>query len=90
MERRRQSQLLRGQEEINRLNRNFEGGRHGMLTPRSFHRIGKLGKGAFGVVDKYKSAKTGKVYAAKIVEVKNLIQEKMTEQFLKESKFFIF
>lgn len=86
MERLRAKPLLKGHSNIDRLNRNFEGGRHGVLKPRSFHRIGKLGKGAFGVVDKFKSAKTGKVYAAKIVSTVNLYKEKMSEQFLQESK----
>ena len=78
--------LLKDNLEIQELNKQFESGKHIELNLDSFHQIGDLGKGAFGIVKKIKSKKTGKIYALKIMQKKNLIFENMTDQFKKESK----
>jgi serine/threonine protein kinase len=62
----------------------FEKGKHKKLSNKSFHEVGFLGKGAFGIVKKIKSRKTGKIYALKLLQLNDLVEEKMTDQFMKE------
>lgn len=68
------------------MNKQFEMGKHGQLSKRSFHEVGFLGKGAFGIVKKVKSRKTGKIYALKLLQKQSLIEENMVEQFMKEGR----
>ena len=76
--------FLEDNQKIQQLNQEFESGRHNNLTKLSFHEVGFLGKGAFGIVKKVKSKKTGKIYALKLLQKKSLIEEEMVEQFMKE------
>ena len=69
---------------IKQMNSYFEQGKHKKLSKKSFHEVGFLGKGAFGTVKKVKSRKTGKIYALKLLQKKDLIEENMTDQFMKE------
>jgi serine/threonine protein kinase len=71
---------------IEKMNSEFEGGRHKKLSTRSFHQLKFLGKGAFGTVKQIKSNKTGKIYALKFLDKKDLIEEDMVEQFMKEGR----
>jgi serine/threonine protein kinase len=80
--------ILKNDSNIKILNENFEQGKHKTLTVDSFHQLGELGKGAFGQVKKIKSKMTGKMYALKIMEKRNIVLEDMVGQFKKESKFW--
>lgn len=81
--------FLESNPKIREMNLRFEPGKHKTLNRLSFHQVGFLGKGAFGIVKKVKSRKTGKIYALKLLQKDSLIEENMVEQFMKEGKVFV-
>ena len=81
--------FLNNNPKIQIMNQEFEAGRHLNLSKSSFHEVGYLGKGAFGIVKKVKSKKTGKIYALKLLQRKSLEEEDMIDQFMKEGWCFL-